>query len=45
MEGWTGHISKIPLLLAHVITEKKHIYLTTIDCRDEFCSVTHDILS
>jgi hypothetical protein len=35
---------KISLLLAHEITNKKPIYIAAIDCKDDFGSVTHDIL-
>jgi GTP:adenosylcobinamide-phosphate guanylyltransferase len=44
IEGSTEHISKISLLLAHAITNKKPIYITAIDCKDAFGSLTHDIL-
>jgi hypothetical protein len=44
IEGCTEHISKISLLLAHAITNKKPIYIAAIDCKDAFGSVTHDIL-
>jgi hypothetical protein len=44
IEGCTEHISKISLLLAHAITNKKPIYIAGIDCKDGFGSVTHDIL-
>jgi hypothetical protein len=44
IEGCIEHISKISLLLAHVITNKKRIYIAAIDCKDAFGSVTHNIL-
>jgi hypothetical protein len=43
-EGCSEHISKISLLLAHAITNKKPIYIAAIDCKDAFGSVTHDML-
>jgi hypothetical protein len=44
VEGCSEHISKISLLLAHAITNKKPIYIAAIDCKDAFGSDTHDIL-
>jgi hypothetical protein len=40
VEGCSEYISKISLLLAHAITNKKPIYIAEIDCKDAFGSVT-----
>jgi hypothetical protein len=44
IEGCSEYIFKISLLLAHTITHKKPIYIASIDCKDAFGSVTHEIL-
>jgi hypothetical protein len=44
VEGCSEHISIFSLLSAYAITNKKPIYIASIDCKDTFRSVTHDIL-
>jgi hypothetical protein len=43
IQGSTDHIAKIQFLLAHAKGNKKPIYLATLDCKDAFGLVTHEI--
>jgi hypothetical protein len=44
IQGYIDHIAKIQFLLTCTNGNKKPIYLTTLDCKDAFGSVTHEIL-
>jgi hypothetical protein len=44
IEGCTEHAATINFLMADAIARRRNIYIATLDCRDAFGSVSHDLL-